>query len=46
MRTPEYHITAIREVLKAAPEEVRTYFEVEDDGSFTIDEVMLAATRI
>lgn len=46
MRTPEHHVTAIREVLKAAPEEVKTYFQVEPDGSFSIDEVMLIATRM
>ncbi len=46
MRTPEYHVTAIREVLKTVPQEVRTYFQVEADGSFSIDEVMLIATKI
>ncbi|MDL2284930.1 class I SAM-dependent methyltransferase [Oxalobacter sp. OttesenSCG-928-P03] len=46
MKTPGHHVTAIREVLKTAPEEVRTYFQVEADGSFSIDEVMLIATRI
>lgn len=46
MRTPEHHVTAIREVLKTAPEEVRTYFQVEPDGSFSIDEIMLIATRM
>ena len=46
MRTPEYHVTAIREVLRTVPQEVRSYFQVEDDGSFSIDEVMLIATKI
>ncbi len=46
MKTPEHHVTAIKEVLKAAPEEVRSYFQVEADGSFSIDEVMLIATRM
>lgn len=46
MKTPEYHVTAIKEILKAIPEEVRTYFQVESDGSFSIDEVMLIATKM
>jgi hypothetical protein len=29
----------------AAPDEVRSFFLVEEDGSFSIDEVMLIVTR-
>ena len=46
MRTPAERVAAISQALKTAANEVRTYFEVEDDGSFTIDEVMLAAAKI
>jgi len=46
MRTPEYLVTAIRGVLKAVPEEVRRYFEIGEDGSFSIDEVMLMAVKV
>jgi hypothetical protein len=46
MRTPEHLVTAILAVLKTAPDEVRAYFEVEDDGSFSIDEVMMIAKKV
>lgn len=37
MRTPAERVTAIRGLLRAAPEETRRYFAVEADDSFTID---------
>ncbi len=46
MRTPDYHVTAIKEVMKSIPQEVKTYFEVEPDNSFSIDEIMFVATRL
>lgn len=46
MRTPQHHVTAIKEVMKAVPQEIKTYFEIEEDCSFSIDEVMLSATKI
>ena len=46
MRTPEERVMAIRQAMQTASNEVRTYFEIEDDGSFTIDEVMLAAAKM
>jgi ubiquinone/menaquinone biosynthesis C-methylase UbiE len=41
MQTPEMFATAIRALQKAAPEEVRRHFAVKDDGSFTIDTMMI-----
>lgn len=45
MRTPETHVAAIRSLLGRAPAEVRDYFEIADDGSFTVDTVLIAARR-
>ena len=38
-RTPPERIQAIRSLQRAAPDDVRAYFEIEDDGSFTLDTV-------
>lgn len=43
MRTPEVRVAAIRSLWSAAPDEVREYFAVKDDGSFDIDVVMIDA---
>jgi len=45
MRTPGTHVAAIRSLQQRAPTEVREYFEIGDDGSFTVDTVLLAARR-
>lgn len=43
MRTPADRITAIRSLLRSAPEETRRYFAVQADDSFSIDSTMFAA---
>lgn len=43
MRTPEAHVAAIRALQARAPGEVRDHFAIEDDGSFTVDTVLIAA---
>lgn len=37
MRTPDALVAALRSMLAAAPEPVRKYFVVQEDGSFTLD---------
>jgi len=46
MRTPEAHVAAIRALQERAPGEVRDYFSIEDDGSFTVDTVLIAARPV
>jgi ubiquinone/menaquinone biosynthesis C-methylase UbiE len=41
MRTPELFADAIRALQTAAPEDVRKHFAIGDDGSFTIDTMMI-----
>ncbi|MYM81317.1 methyltransferase domain-containing protein [Duganella sp. FT50W] len=43
MRTPAERVTAIRSLLRNAPEETRRYFAVEADDSFTIDSSLFIA---
>ena len=43
MRTPEDRIVAIRSVWRNAPDEVREYFAVQEDGSFELDALMVEA---
>jgi len=45
MRTPELLRQAIRHLQVAVGQEVRDYFEVGGDGSFTIDVIVLWASR-
>lgn len=45
MRTSDTHVAAIRSLQGRAPAEVRDYFEIADDGSFTVDTVLIAARR-
>jgi ubiquinone/menaquinone biosynthesis C-methylase UbiE len=42
MKTPQTHIAAIRSLQARAGAEVRDYFDIEDDGSFTVDTVLIA----
>jgi len=44
MRTPEPRIVAIRSLWTNAPDEVRQYFEVQEDGSFQLDALMVEAS--
>ncbi|MCP1571626.1 ubiquinone/menaquinone biosynthesis C-methylase UbiE [Herbaspirillum rubrisubalbicans] len=41
MRTPPDHVSAIRALWQAAPQEVKQYFALEADDSFSIDVAML-----
>ena len=43
MRTPDVHVTAIRSLQARAASEVRDYFEIGEDGSFTVDTALIAA---
>ncbi|CAD6562609.1 class I SAM-dependent methyltransferase [Paraburkholderia sabiae] len=43
MRTPEARVLAIRALWGSAPDEVRDYFDVKDDGSFKLDALMIEA---
>ncbi len=43
MRTPEPRVVAIRSLWDSAPDEVRQYFEVQPDGSFQLDAMMIEA---
>jgi ubiquinone/menaquinone biosynthesis C-methylase UbiE len=43
MRTPDVHVAAIRSLQARAAAEVRDYFELGADGSFTVDTVLIAA---
>ncbi|PWC10012.1 SAM-dependent methyltransferase [Brenneria roseae subsp. americana] len=45
MRTPEHFAIAIRELQKTLAEEVTRYFEVQSDGTFVTDIMMIEATR-
>jgi hypothetical protein len=41
MRTPEVFVGAIRALQAGAPKEVKDHFAIKEDGSFTIDTMML-----
>ncbi|MBP0591349.1 class I SAM-dependent methyltransferase [Paraburkholderia sp. LEh10] len=41
MRTPEPRVAAIRSMWASAPDEVREYFDVQEDGSFKLDAVLI-----
>jgi len=43
MRTPDLYVQAISSLLLNAPREVREYFQVEPDGSFVLDKIMIEA---
>ena len=43
MRTPEPRVVAIRSLWSNSPDEVRQYFDVQEDGSFKLDALMIAA---
>jgi ubiquinone/menaquinone biosynthesis C-methylase UbiE len=46
MRTPDVHVAAIRSLQARAASEVRDYFEIGADGSFTVDTVLIAARPV
>jgi hypothetical protein len=43
MKTPQSHVSAIRSLQHRAGSEVTDYFAIEEDGSFTVDTVLIAA---
>ena len=43
MRTPEPRVVAIRSLWDNSPDEVRQYFDVQEDGSFKLDALMIDA---
>jgi ubiquinone/menaquinone biosynthesis C-methylase UbiE len=43
MRTPEPRVVAIRSLWANAPDEVKQYFAVQEDGSFELDALMIDA---
>lgn len=45
MRTPEYFATAIRELQKSASDSVINHYEIQNEGSFTSDIMMIVAKR-
>jgi ubiquinone/menaquinone biosynthesis C-methylase UbiE len=46
MRTPDVHVAAIRSLQRRASAEVKEYFAIEDDGSFTIDSALIVARPV
>lgn len=46
MQTPKVQADALRALQAAASTEARNYFEIKPDGSFTLDTVILFASRI
>lgn len=45
MRTPDVQVAAIRALQACAPREVHEAFEIEADGSFTVDTALIVACR-
>lgn len=41
MQTPPVHVEALHSLQKKAPQDVSRYFEIESDGSFTVDTAMM-----
>lgn len=46
MKTPDYFVLAIRELQKIASNEVKEYFQIRPDGSFSVDTMMIVGTKI
>lgn len=45
MRTPEHFVVAIRELQKVMSDDVTQHFNIQPDGSFTVDLAMIVATK-
>jgi ubiquinone/menaquinone biosynthesis C-methylase UbiE len=43
MQTPPLHVDALRSLMKNAPQEVRSYFKIAEDGSFQGDSLFIEA---
>jgi SAM-dependent methyltransferase len=46
MRTPAVHVAAIRSLHERASSEVKDYFEIGADGSFTVDTALIVARPV
>ncbi|PQO99985.1 SAM-dependent methyltransferase [Massilia phosphatilytica] len=46
MRTPDVHVAALRSLHARAASEVREYFQIGADGSFTVDTALIAARPV
>jgi ubiquinone/menaquinone biosynthesis C-methylase UbiE len=46
MRTPDAHVAAIRSLQARASSEVKDYFQIGEDGSFTVDTALIAARPV
>jgi hypothetical protein len=46
MRTPDAHVKAIHSLHDRASSEVKDYFQIGDDGSFTVDTALIVARPI
>ena len=46
MRTPDVHVAAIRSLHARASGEVKDYFQIGDDGSFTVDTALIVARPV
>ncbi len=46
MKTPASHIAALRSLQQSASRAVLDYFAIEDDGSFTVDTMLIAAKPV
>lgn len=46
MRTPDVHVAAIRSLHARAASEVRDYFQIGEDGSFTVDTALIVARPV
>lgn len=45
MRTPEHFVVAIRELQKVMSDDVIQHFDIQPDGSFTVDLAMIVASK-
>ncbi|MGV8924959.1 MAG: class I SAM-dependent methyltransferase [Ewingella sp.] len=45
MRTPEHFVVAIREMQKVMPDDVIQHFDIQPDGSFSVDLAMIVANK-
>jgi ubiquinone/menaquinone biosynthesis C-methylase UbiE len=46
MQTPDVHVAAIRSLQRRAADEVGDYFAIGEDGSFTVDTMLIAARAV
>ncbi|WP_225315108.1 hypothetical protein [Neisseria zalophi] len=44
MRTPEHFVASIRALQQGSSQDLKNYFDIQEDGSFTLDVVTLIAS--